>query len=456
MKKISLFIVAWIVFTGYSCTSYLDVKDRGEVIPETAEEFSALMHTQLNSIDQASDYVIFGNYASALSYESYADNLDADLSLSSDLAFYVGADIGSLSGRYRSLYEVIRNCNIVLDNLKERDTELGMKLVAVAYTLRGVCYYNLMRNFCEPYDKTKASEMNGVPLVERVDMEATPGRADLQATVDFIVGDLKRAIELKQTDKHYRFDMDVAKAYLARTYFWAQDWALAASTAKGVLEAYPLLRGEAYQAMVKSEVKQSGNELLRAGVAKSESYTLINYRDSRSRPLSLEFVKLFEEKEKDVRYALSFDDQLLNVKTLKMALRGDEMCLVMAESYAHLDDTKNALIYLNLLREHRITEYVPYTEQNLPAVNPDALIKVDVTGKTLTPLMSAILNERRKEFYMEGDRWFELKRNGHPAFWWGYNGVKYETAEFLYTFPIPKADIVLNSKLVQNPEYDKY
>lgn len=45
--------------------------------------------------------------------------------------------------------------------------------------------------------------------------------------------------------------------------------------------------------------------------------------------------------------------------------------------------------------------------------------------------MAAILNERRKELYMEnGDRWYELKRNGRPEFWWGVSGVKYETLKF--------------------------
>ena len=90
-------------------------------------------------------------------------------------------------------------------------------------------------------------------------------------------------------------------------------------------------------------------------------------------------------------------------------------------------------------------------------MDPTALIKVDATGKALTPLMSAILNERRKEFYMEnGDRWFELKRNGRPEFWWGAGGAKYETLTFLYTFPIPKSDISLNAALEQNPGYEEY
>ena len=65
--------------------------------------------------------------------------------------------------------------------------------------------------------------------------------------------------------------------------------------------------------------------------------------------------------------------------------------------------------------------------------------------------MSAILCERRKELFVEGDRWFELKRNGRPEFWVAAKGKKFITEKYLYTFPIPKADIRLfPDLLIQN------
>ena len=90
----------------------------------------------------------------------------------------------------------------------------------------------------------------------------------------------------------------------------------------------------------------------------------------------------------------------------------------------------------------------------LPPVDPSAMIKVDAEGKNLTPLMASILNERRKELYMEYDRWFELKRNGRPEFWVGYKGIKYETKKYLYTFPLWKQDLRVNPNLVQNEGYE--
>ena len=453
MRKSSLYIIISLLFCNLSCTEYLDVKNKGEVIPETAEEFSALLHRHLYSIDGAGEYAFFGAPSTAASYEAYTDNWDADLTTKLDLPIYVGSDISSLSFRFKSLYEVIRDCNIVIGELKERDTEFGKKLLATAHTIRAVCYYTLMRNYCEPYDKSNATEMLGVPIVKEFDMEGKPERSDLKETADFIVEDLKQAISLNQTDEHYRFYVDVSKAYLARVYFWMQEWALAASMAKEVLDKYPLISGEAYKEMIQSEVKQLGNVLIRSGISKSEGYVYTDMQKTKGRPLSLEFVNLFVEKERDIRYTFSFNTEFVNTKMLKTSLRTAEMCLIMAESYG---DTENGLKYLNHLRENRITGYTPYTESNLPAVDPAALVQVDAEGKPLTPLMAAILNERRKELYLEGDRWYELKRNGRPERWCGHSGVKYVTAKFLYTFPIPKEDIALNSGLIQNPGYETY
>ena len=77
--------------------------------------------------------------------------------------------------------------------------------------------------------------------------------------------------------------------------------------------------------------------------------------------------------------------------------------------------------------------------------------------------VTRFLNERSKgneAFFGEGDRWFELKRNGMPT-WRIINDAtgiyqKYTMEEYMYTFPINKDDTELKDYIKQNEGYVEY
>ena len=110
---------------------------------------------------------------------------------------------------------------------------------------------------------------------------------------------------------------------------------------------------------------------------------------------------------------------------------------------------------LNELRSKRISPYTPLTEATLPLPAVSEAIQVDATGKALTPLISAILRERRKEMLIEGDRFFELKRNGAPERRTLADGYAFVTKSYMYTLPLPPLDVFL-SNLKQNKNYEDY
>ena len=166
-------------------------------------------------------------------------------------------------------------------------------------------------------------------------------------------------------------------------------------------------------------------------------------------------LRSFRRKERDVRFALSIDAKRLPAKNLLSCLRSAELQLILAESYYHSDEPEKALAALNELRRKRIADVSDYTMQTLPPVDHDDLIQVDAKGNALTPLLYAIHCERRKELFLEGDRWYELKRNGCPEFWVAKQGLKYTTYSWMYTFPLYAPDIQLVEGLEQNPGYDK-
>lgn len=457
MKKISYILVVCTVLLS-SCTKFLDIKPYGKVIPKTAEEFSSMLHSTLEDIDYGEE-TILGNVLSIADLECYADNLEANISLSessSYLPLYIGDDLSGKQNRYSNLYDAIKDCNIIMDNIDEKESRLAKDVLGTAYAIRGICYYNLLRDFCEP----PVGNMKGlgVPIVTKFDMEGKPLRSTIEETFKRVENDMLSAISFQIEDPMFRFNSDIMEGYLARLYFWIGDWDKAAEYAAKVLAKYPLLSGMAYTDMLASETTPKGNILIKSGLL-TDSSTSMQYSSAKSnmksRPVSKRFVDIFIEKDADIRYELSFNKKRIFQKNVFACMRSAEMQLILAESLYHGGDQTGALKELNELRSLRIEGVEDYTMQTLPAVNPDEYIKVDVYGNPLTPLLNAILNERRKELFMEGDRWYELKRNGRPEFWAAKQGRKYTTMKFMYTFPLPIGDIELVDGLVQNPGYDK-
>ena len=155
-------------------------------------------------------------------------------------------------------------------------------------------------------------------------------------------------------------------------------------------------------------------------------------KDLKTRPVSAALVKLFEnDKENDIRYSISYDKKRQNLKNLSGKVRGAELVLMMAESYYHLKETDKAIERINYLRRNRIKDVEDYTPQTIPSLDETSLIIEDALGNPVSALLQTIMNERRKELYAEGDRWFELKRNGRPEMWVINNGLKYTTHKYL-------------------------
>lgn len=456
----NLLLYALLAVGMSSCTDYLEVKTYGKAIPKTAEEFSALLHTHLNDIDYGNEHVLLENATELSSMESITDNFSLALTLPAGavLPKYVGDMLGGTLGtnkqtRYERLYAVIRDANIIINNMQSVTKEDERNVMGAAYAMRAIAYYHLLREFCEPFE---SDQQLGLPIVRDFDMEERPLRSTYGTTKTMIEQDFASALSYAVTDDIYRYTVDVVKAYQARYFFWTQQYDKAISLAEEIVENYPLLEGEAYIAMLHSKNERRGNVLIKSYLFSGSQDVAFNTAQSiiQTRPLTKEFVDLFKEQERDIRYLYSFDRKRLTQKMLNGKVRAAEFQLILAESYAHLGQSALALGAINDLLRKRIVGYEDYTLERLPPVDPTSLIQEDALGKPLTPLTQLILNERRKELFAEGDRFFELKRNGRPTFWSASNGLKYTTQPFMYTFPLPRIDVELIEGLIQNEGYE--
>lgn len=442
-----------------ACGRYLDVQPQGKVLPKTDEEFAAIIYNTINEIEGGGDEFVIGNMDVILYREGCADDLDANISLGKTLPAYAGDEINKRQSRWRDSFEIVRDCNIVIENLSGRNTKEALGILSASYAIKGIVYYNLMREFCQSYDKATAAEQLGLPFVDKFDIYDFPTRSDLRSTGEYIEDLLQKSIAFKNEDGKYFFTEYIVKAYLARVLFWEQKWDELIPLCKDIISngGWSLTERAEYASVVNAPSERKGEVIVRSHINNaSELDWYFSYTKGyiASRPASKAFVSLFgEEPSSDVRYGVCLDSKRYNAKTPECRVRLSEIVLMLSEAYCHKGSNEEALYWLNLLRSKRILNVEDYTLETLPAVREGSRIAVDCSGKALTPLMQAIFDERRKELFMEGDRWYELKRNGCPEWWIISNGLKYTTKKYLYTAPIYKADIDLNPLLEQNEGY---
>jgi hypothetical protein len=459
MKKIFLMLLTAAALS--SCEDYLDVQPYGRTIPKTAEEFSALTHNLLNDIDNGESSML-PSISTVLSFDcGYGDDFEVCLTESSGkmLPRYVGEVAGSYSATdYSKLYEYIRDCNVVIDNMKEEGSELADKVRAAVYAMRAVSYYNLLRLYCEAPVSGQMDGQLGVAVVTKFDMEERPVRNTMLEVVQQIESDLQQSLSYGMNDDLYRFTQDVVKGYLARLFFWTEQWEKVIPLCDELISRHPLLDTEAFVSMMKTSFALTGNQLIKCN---RQNTTLTYDRFTMAvaqmsyRPVSARFLGCFTHGEEttDVRYGLSVNAKRKVLKIPFSGMRTAELVLMKAEAHAHLGQDSEALAALNSLRAHRIKGYVPLTKDQLEGPLDAELVRVDCEGKPLTKLLATILRERRKELFLECDRFFEMKRNGTPEFWVAYNGRKYTTLPYMYTLPIPETEIRINESVKQNPGY---
>lgn len=456
MKTINRLVIAILLILSGACTSYLDLKPHGKTIPKTPEEYSALLHQMIYDIEEEADNQIMPNTNDVINAEAVSDNLDANIYLGQEIIpFYIGQLLDK--NVYAKLYQYIRNCNIILDGLKEDGSDLSLKVKSVAHAMRGVCYFELARHYCEAPVNGVYPQL-GMPLVDRFDMEARPVRSTYQQTIDFIENDFEQSLRIfDMQDQVFMFTEDVVKAYMARLFFWTAQWDKALSNAQELLDKYPVADRETFAQMVLGN-KETNNMILRYKNTMSQSQYVSDriYTTLKNRPVSIDFINVFDNRSKDVRFTESLNSRRNPIKLFIGSIRSEEMLLIAAESSYYLTDNEQALSYINTLRNNRIENHEPLTLTTIPNIEDASVVVKDAMGNNLTPLSRLIINERRKEMFMEGDRIMQLKRLGSPQFWVSRNGLAYTTYSFMYTYPIPADDIELNKGIIQNEGYTEF
>lgn len=472
MKKIFLSIALFSALV--SCKDeYLDIKQEGQTEASSffktesdALQATSAIYTFLRSWENSAfpyqfvfgvpaDDVIKGSNPGDSSFINVYDNFT-----------YTVSDAG-VRGYWIGQWQAVNRTNQVITNVPgiEMDTTLKTRLVAEAKMLRAYFYFNLVRIY------------GGVPIYDKVEDVYEKPRNSVDEVYDFIISDLKAAIDvLPQTypsSELGRVTKGAALGLLSKVYLYKKDWQKAYDTSTQVMamgydldpdfnhlfrpagefgkesvfevncDCQPPYKGSQY-AEVQGVRDQFGwgfftpsNALENAfegGDIRKELTILRNGETTpegdviaMGDPLSVTTYNQKVYVPKALNNSACGYGSIQNIRILRFA----EILLINAEAANELGNTSTAITNLNRVR----------TRASLAGT----------TASNQTTLRTAIWHERRVELALEGDRFVDLVRTGQAATVLAPYGFKAGKNE---VFPIPlDAMDQSHGAFTQNPGY---
>ena len=203
--------------------------------------------TSLNGAEQ----IVTGIYTAYMSSGLYSGYLTLLPDIQSDLVMAVEGNSNTygeiyqwtfrptnreIESIYAGLYTVIGRCNFYLDQVEELRANLSSdadiqtldQYTGEVYCARGLAYAELIKCFCDAYDKNKADQQLGVVLRTSYFKEQPVERASLKASYDRAIKDLEKAEEM--LDERYNtydspyFTKAAAQAVRARVALYMGEW----------------------------------------------------------------------------------------------------------------------------------------------------------------------------------------------------------------------------------------
>ena len=432
-NKLIIYITSILALGLFSCEKTLDVEPTNQVDASTSIKTPADAQIMINGIIRSmssSDY--YGR-----NFILYGDAKGGDMTIPSQgrgndalYTFNHSASSGSYSGFWSQIYFSLLQVNNLLQNIGQLETGGATgygSYKGQALTLRAIMYFDLVRLYGKTYDLDKNAF--GIPnITTPLNSSAQPLRSTVNENYTQILSDLKAAAPLLGKTKSNGFVNYYGNlAMQARVYLYMKDYANALKAAEEIITSnvYTLYSNAAW---VDSWKLQYGSEsIFEIGVYPLEGDLGANSIGAYHRKkgdggstilgwfiASDYFLNRLKEDAADVRWGVMNTDEIsttanprkgalykysgsillagdgkstttaVNLKVIRLS----EIYLIAAEAALSTDATK-AATYLNAIRK-RAPTMVPATA---------ATVTVDM-----------ILDERSKELYGEGQRFFDMIR----------------------------------------------
>ncbi len=351
------------------------------------------------------------------------------------------------------------------------------------YALRALCHFDLLKIYARiPASVANPENELGIVIVDKVlDKRAEPARSTLKASYDFVIADLKKALEIiPETPKAPKeedwkntigwISKTAVKALLANVYLFNGQNQLAYDMAKEVIDNpnYKLMTYENYSkswgatdvntetilAIINTEEDNGGREGIGYLWSKTGYATM---------SLTNSFMTLLKEEPNDVRFKLTREIRE-KVKDEKTGKEEEKVTSVICAKYP--SDLTNKLRILRLSEMYFIAAEAAQKLGNISEAKDLLNTIIEKRTKVANKLTEAditierVILEKRKEFFGEGKAFFDFMRNKMNIVRAIEDLVSPAPAEVKYDDyrtiqPIPRIELNSNKNIQQNPEYAK-
>ncbi|MFD2939398.1 RagB/SusD family nutrient uptake outer membrane protein [Flavobacterium notoginsengisoli] len=373
---------------------------------------------------------------------------------------------------YDDSYDIINQANLILEYtplLKDATEAEKKQLMAEAQTIRAYAHFLVALVYSQDYSYTPDASHLGI-VYNTKSIKAGiqyPARETVANTYNLIINDLKEAIPNYSTlvlggPEYSYFNVNSAKALLARVYLNKNDWTNAYETANDVItnSGVQLVTKENYLAewekpnlpiseiLLEFSVPKDSEGAVGTSMANNFGYTSASIYGSYV--ASDDIINLYENT--DIR------KQLFLTQSLSTSVNG----LTIPVNYNFTKKFQNNAGYVAFrLSEMYLIRAEAALETNRAAIAMADIntIRARANATLLTStanLKENILLERRKELCFEGHLFFDLKRNHKNV---SRNegcistvcGISYPSLKFV--LPIPTYNTNANPNLKQNDSY---
>ncbi len=433
--------IAAVAFLAAACDSPLDINPTDSVEAESALSDGRAIELGLRGAYTSFQRTALYNREMTIFPELYADNLTFTGTYVTDAEVFnrnIQTSNSAVNDAWANMYTGINRANnllLAIPGAKDLSADDARQYRGEALFIRALHYFNLVRYF------------GGVPIVldpaRQVDETSNLPRNTQAEVYAQIEKDLVEAAGLLPAQNlPGQGTSGAARALLAKAYLEQGKHAQARDAATAVIGSGRYALASTYRGIFTTKNTSEAIFELQYSVNNQNSLAFWYFPQSlggrRGIAPTASLNNAFEagDTRKAAQIATS-GTSLYGIKFFRVANSDDnipiirlaDMYLTRAEANARLGaDPATVRADINVVRRRAGLADLPAT-----VASQDALI-------------TAILQERRLEFAMEGHRFFDLRRNGRAT------TVLNISANRLL-FPIPQAEIQVNPNLQQNPGY---